>query len=163
MVKYEKVRVITAEILYAPDGIEEADSRNYTLPIESWVTFDVNGYNIEAFVVPPVNGIKEGETYTVDFKIMTYDLEKVNVPKKLIHQITTFPSENEKPPYPSNPVYLFVGEILEIDHEKRRIIFDCGLKLEAKWGKARDEEAKKLKKGDWIFIKGKMFSEILDE
>ena len=108
-------------------------------PIEIWSTFDINGYSIEAFLELPPIAPEIGKTYTVDFKIMTYDLEKVNVPKKLIHQITTFPSENEKPPYPSNPVvYLFVGEILEIDYEKRRIVFDCGIKLEAKWGKARD-------------------------
>jgi hypothetical protein len=151
MVKYEKIRVIKAEIPYAPNGIEEADSGNYTLPIESWVTFDVNRYNIEAFVVPPVNGIKEGETYTVDFKIMTYDLEEIDVPKKLIHQITT------------DPEYLFVGEILEIDPEKRKIIFDCGVELEADWDIAHEETAKKLKKGDWIFIEGKMFGDILDE
>ena len=120
-------------------------------PIEAWVTFEINDKEIETFHVGSPIAPDIGKTYTTDFKIMTYDLEEVDIPKKLMHQITT------------DPEYLFVGEILEIDHEKRRIIFDCGLKLEAKWGKARDEEAKKLKKGDWIFIKGKMFGEILDE
>ena len=120
-------------------------------PIEAWVTFEINNKEIETFHVGSPIATDFGKTYTIDFKIMTYDLEEVDIPKKLIHQITT------------DPEYLFVGEISEIDHEKRRIIFDCGLKLEADWGIVHEETAKKLKKGDWIFIKGKMFSEILDE
>jgi hypothetical protein len=120
-------------------------------PIEAWVTFEINNKEIETFHVGSPIAPDIGKTYTTDFKIMTYDLEEVDIPKKLIHQITT------------DPEYLFVGEISEIDHEKRRIIFDCGLKLEADWDIAHEETAKKLKKGDWIFIKGKMFGDILDE
>ncbi|EHP88123.1 OB-fold nucleic acid binding domain-containing protein [Methanotorris formicicus] len=150
MVKYENVMVVKTEVIYGPKDFEEEISGNYTLPIEANVTFDINGYHIEAFVTPPIDGIKENERYIVNLKIMTYDLEIVDVPKKqkLIYQITT------------NPDYVFVGEVLEIDRKKKKIIFDCGVKLEADWDKIHEETVKKLKEGDWIFIKGKMFGDI---
>ncbi len=91
---------------------------------EIWMTFDINGYEIEAFIGELPSKVPEiGETCIVDLDIMTFDLQKVNVPKKqkLIYQLTT---------KDYIPDYILVGEVLDIDRKNKRLIFDCGVKLE---------------------------------
>ncbi len=138
-----KAKVVKVEPVYGEAGN----------PIEAWVTFGVNEFKIETFhvgspIAPPI-----GKEYAVNFKLMTYDLYQINIEEKMLKQISTFPMD---------PIYIATGKVEEYDRENKKILFDCGILLECDTkGKALEFWAERIKVGDWIYVKGKMFGEIV--
>ncbi|XRO76146.1 hypothetical protein ACO3VM_04890 [Methanocaldococcus sp. 10A] len=48
-----------------------------------------------------------------------------------------------------DPIYIFTGEVLKIDIDRKRLVFDCGIKLECDTeGKFIESEVNRLKEGD---------------
>ena len=124
-------------------------------PIEAWVTFRINGMDIETFHTGIPIAPQLRKNYPVSITMLAYDLERVNIKKKLFRQIETFPKD---------PIYVFVVPIKKVmGKDKGWIIVDVGFDLEVDiTGKKHDWVRERLKEGDWVFVKGKMFSEIIN-
>ncbi len=128
---------------------------------EIWVTLDLDGKSIEAFLSnEEVVSDKDpqqliGLSYDFHLIMLAYDLERVNIKKKLFRQIETFPKD---------PIYILVAPVKKITgKDNGRIIVDVGFDLEVDiTGKKHDWVRERLKEGDWVFVKGKMFSEIIN-
>lgn len=131
--------------------------------IEEWAVFEVNNMKMEAFLGISVLYLSDvGKEYDVDFKLMAYDLYRINIEEKILKQISTFPMD---------PLYVVIGEVVEAgeiklevyrgEETKTRIIkVDCGLIIESKVDGWIAEE---LKIGDYVAIVGKMFGEIVKD
>ena len=122
-------------------------------PIEIWTTFDVNGKSIEAFLGLPRQDPEVGKEYYVNFKLMAYDLYQINIEEKMMKQISTFPMD---------PLYVVMGRVLEHDPTRGRTVVDCGILLECDTsGKLLEFWRDKIKVGDWVYLMGKIFGEIV--
>ena len=147
-----KAKVVKNEIVTGGDY--------HPYPIEIWTTFEIDELKIEAFLGLPSFDPEIGKIYNVDFKLMAYDLYRINIEEKMLKQISTFPMD---------PLYIVIGEVVEAgeiklevyrgEETKTRIIkVDCGLIIESKVDGWIAEE---LKVGDYVAIVGKMFGEIV--
>jgi sporulation protein YlmC with PRC-barrel domain len=129
--------------------------------IEMWATFKIEEHEVEVFLdnfyVLPRKEILEGigKVYDVDLTLMTHNIHRINIEEKMLKQITTFPK---------GPIYFFTGEIVDINLEKRVITVDSGIKIECGVnGLTLNPVVSCLREGDWVFVAGKMFGEILPE
>jgi|GEM_PF-6154279 len=127
--------------------------------LEMWVTFRVNNIKIETFLSNEEIISEEeeqnmiGRSYNIQLVMSAYALEMVNVKKLLFRQIGTFPKD---------PIYIVVAPIKSIIKDNHKIIVDVGFDLEIDIsGKLHEQTRKQLKVGDWVFIRGKMFSKIV--
>ena len=124
-------------------------------PIEIWTTFEIDELKIEAFMGLPRVDSEVGKIYDVNFKFMAYDLHQINIEDKMLKQISTFPMD---------PLYVVTGQVLEHDPDKGRTVVDCGILLECDTsGKLLRFWRNKIKAGDWVYLMGKMFGEIVED
>ena len=144
MVKY-RGKVVRVEPVHGEGG----------LIIEAWVTFKVEGCEIETYHVGIPIAPKIGKEYIIDFRLMAYDLHQINIEDKMLKQISTFPMD---------PLYVVTGQVLEHDPDKGRTVVDCGILLECDTsGKLLRFWRNKIKAGDWVYLMGKMFGEIVGD
>jgi hypothetical protein len=124
--------------------------------IEEWARFRIDGYEIEAFLgISAIYPEEVGSECNVDLTLMTHNIHRINIEEKMLKQITTFPK---------GPIYFFTGEIVDINLEKRVITVDSGIKIECGVnGLTLNPVVSCLREGDWVFVAGKMFGEILPE
>ncbi len=124
--------------------------------IEEWAVFELDDIKIEAFLgISVLYPSDVGKEYDVDFKLMAYDLYRINIEEKMLKQISTFPMD---------PIYIVMGQVLEHDPDKGRTVVDCGILLECDTsGKLLEFWRNKIKIGDWVYLMGKMFGEIVKD
>jgi len=130
-------------------------------PIEIWTTFSVKEKKIEAFLGLPPFDPQVGSTYSVDFRLMTYDIYRINIEEKMLKQISTFPKD---------PLYFLMGKVVDLKECEREhkgkivksiwLLIDCGIEIETDVAYFKASE---LKIGDYVAIIGKMFGEIVRE
>ena len=131
--------------------------------IEEWAVCEVNNMKMEAFLgISVLYPSDVGKEYDVDFKLMAYDLYRINIEEKMLKQISTFPMD---------PLYVVMGQVVEAgeiktevyrgEKTKTRVIkIDCGILLDTKvdgW------VAEQLQVGDYVAIVGKMFGEVVHD
>ena len=153
--------------------VDYADEEN-TQAIEMWTTFSIDNLEIEVFLdnfyVLPYDNLK-GKEYDVDFKLMTYDIYRINIEEKILKQISTGynpPEEGDDRGWPSTPMYFLMGEVVNLKEveiesrgEKKKSMWlkiDCGIEIETRTGRY---VAFELRKGDYVAIIGKMFGEVV--
>ncbi len=128
--------------------------------IEEWAVFEVNNLMMEAFLgISVLYPSDIGKEYYVNFKLMTYDLYRINIEEKMLKQISTFPKD---------PLYFLMGEVVDLKEREREhkgkivksiwILIDCGIEIETDVAYFKASE---LNIGDYVAIIGKMFGEIV--
>ncbi len=129
--------------------------------IEMWATFRIDKYEIETFldnyyIVPRKNLLEGiGKHFHINIVLMAYDLYRINIEEMMLKQISTFPLD---------PLYVVMGRVLEHDPTRGRTVVDCGIILECDTsGKLLEFWRNKIKVGDWVYLMGKMFGEIVHD